>query len=77
MTERSRLRAFLTRWHLLVRNPDDEYKYSWSLHATETGDKRRLDGPSGLVAHFTFTKRKAEEKNEDESCENRSSKRPC
>ena len=22
-----------------------EYKYSWSLHATETGDKRRPHGP--------------------------------
>ena len=32
-----------------------EWKYSLSLHATETGDKRRPDGPSRLVADFTFT----------------------
>ena len=30
-----------------------ELKYSQSLHATETKDKRRPDGPLGLYADFT------------------------
>ena len=31
-----------------------DYKYSWPLHATETGDKRRPDGSLGSDASFTY-----------------------
>ena len=39
-------------------NPAMDYMLQW-LHAAETGDKRRPDGPSRLVSDFTssyFTK---------------------